>query len=49
VNYQIITVEYTDNENTKGKSEMEGFDAFNILRKLRTETSILARTCMNQN
>jgi len=28
---------------------MAGFDAFNILRKLRTETSILARTCMNRN
>lgn len=28
---------------------MAGLDAFNILRKLSTDTSILARTCMNQN
>jgi len=28
---------------------MAGLDAFNILRKLRTETSILARTCTHQN
>jgi len=34
---------------TKGKFEMAGLDAFNILRKLSTETSILARTCTRQN
>jgi len=28
---------------------MAGLDAFNIFRKLRTETSILARTCTRRN
>lgn len=40
---------YENSENTRGKSEMAGLDAFKILRKLSTDTSILARTCMNQN